>query len=92
MRRAIGILIAAAVAILVPLPGAFAPNFAPKPPPRYSVMTWTFSFLRPNMSAISLRAEKMDCVEAQTVMCSSSSQRTTRPWVSRALCVWHCVW
>ena len=71
-------------------PSTRGPNFAPKPPPMYSVITRTFDTGIFSVSASSSRMMKMPWVEAQTVS-SSPSQRATRPCVSRALCVWTCV-
>jgi hypothetical protein len=40
------------------------PNFAPNPPPVYSLITRTFSFGSLNMSAASSRTLSVNCVEA----------------------------
>jgi hypothetical protein len=68
-------------------PSIRAPNFAPKPPPMCSVMTWTREAGIPIAAASSSRTEKIPCVEAQTFR-SPPSQCATSPWVSSAEWVW----
>src|SRR6185312_10084046 len=68
-------------------PALLAPNFAPNPPPMYSVITRTLVFGNLKSIAISSRTLLVDCVEAHTVSMSGFQSATT-PWGSSAEWVW----